>query len=448
MKLLVYLIVLVSPLFALAQTTINLNADTLLQRTTIFLSPQKGTVIAGATLEVSFFINTEGKSVNTIELDVKFPPDKLAIVKPSGGRSLISIWAEPPRYSNTAGTATFVGVIPKGIVTEGGLITTITFKALASGSADVTVADTSRVFANDGLGTESVLSAVRGEYLITPVSPAGITVYSDTHPVQYNWYNDPNPIFSWQREPDVTDFSLAFDNKPFTVPDNIADTAETTKEFENVEDGIWYFHLKAHRRGVWGQTTHFAVRLDTHPPVEFTPQLQVLAATISRALVSFFTTDNLSGIDHYEVGVVDKRRFPAESPAFVQTESPYQLSNFTAGDLVVVIRAFDRAGNVRDETLDTALLPAYLAFLKSHALTTALILLLFLGVAIIFHYLYGHHLIRIWHRAVTIARREEWKEEHEGAIEKLKNERHSRVRHFLNRAEGHINRLKQKISRK
>ena len=402
MKLLVYLIVLVSPLFALAQTTINLNADTLLQRTTIFLSPQKGTVIAGATLEVSFFINTEGKSVNTIELDVKFPPDKLAIVKPSGGRSLISIWAEPPRYSNTAGTATFVGVIPKGIVTEGGLITTITFKALASGSADVTVADTSRVFANDGLGTESVLSAVRGEYLITP----------------------------------------------FTVPDNIADTAETTKEFENVEDGIWYFHLKAHRRGVWGQTTHFAVRLDTHPPVEFTPQLQVLAATISRALVSFFTTDNLSGIDHYEVGVVDKRRFPAESPAFVQTESPYQLSNFTAGDLVVVIRAFDRAGNVRDETLDTALLPAYLAFLKSHALTTALILLLFLGVAIIFHYLYGHHLIRIWHRAVTIARREEWKEEHEGAIEKLKNERHSRVRHFLNRAEGHINRLKQKISRK
>lgn len=375
------------------------------RKATLFLSPHRGTVLAGSTFDVSVFLDTRGNSVNTVELDLKFPPNKLTIVKPSGGRSFISLWTEPPTYSNTRGTAQFTGGIPNGITTESGLVTTITFKARATGQAIVEVLPSSKVLANDGRGTNILTGFGRGVYTVNPRPPEGLRVFSETHPFEDKWYNNNNPVITWEKDAGITDFSFELNNKPLSIPDNTPDTKDTIKAYEDLGNGLWYFHIKARRAGVWGGTTHFLSHIDTTPPRPFRPKVEILTAAVAnKALVSFFTTDALSGVDHYEVGVIDRKKSPLESPVFVEAQSPYQLSNFISGDLRVIVRAIDKAGNTRDESLDILVPPSFISFIGDN---TAVIFLLILIALIAIHYLYGHRIIARMKRIYKILKREE-----------------------------------------
>ena len=77
-----------------------------------YLSPATGNYIVGSTFTVTIYLNTSGQSVNAIEADLQFPAQKLQVVSPSSGVSLIQIWTDQPSYSNSNGTLTFQGAIP------------------------------------------------------------------------------------------------------------------------------------------------------------------------------------------------------------------------------------------------------------------------------------------------------------------------------------------------
>jgi len=322
----------------------------------LLLSPSVETILVDSSFDVSILLDTQGNRINTVELNLKFPPDKLAIVKPSKGKSFFSIWLESPTHSNTEGEARFMGGIPGGITTESGLVTTITFKAKTTGQAIVEVLPTSKVLADDGFGTNIISEFGRGIYTVNPRPPGGVKVFSKTHPSGDRWYNNNSPILMWEKDLGVSDFSFEIDNKSLTIPDNISDIQDTITSYEDLADGVWFFHIKAKEKEIWGTTTHFPLYIDTAPPLPFKPKIEILTATvINRALVSFSTIDTLSGIDHYEVGIIDKTKSPLESPSFMEAESPYQLPAFVSGSLRVIVRAVDRAGNVRDESADTYL---------------------------------------------------------------------------------------------
>ncbi len=409
----VNLSVLLSFLFyshSYAQNVVNLSAPALIPKAALFPLPGNATFLEGSTFDVPIFLDTRGNSVNTVELHIKFDSSKLSIIRPSGDKSIIAVWLEPPTYSNTNGTAKLVGVIPNGIITESGLIATITFKALVPGQGTVSIAQNSRVLLNDGLGTEALPEFGRGVYAITPKAPEGPKVFSETHPFQDKWYNNPNPVLAWDKEQGVTAFSYILDDKPFTIPDNDSEGEDTSKGYENLPDGLWYFHIKALKRGIWGAATHFLVRIDTSPPAEFTPTFEILGTQdANRVLISFFTTDALSGINHFEVGVIEKSQPPTESPVFIQAESPYQLPRIITSDLRVIARVIDNAGNVRDEPLDIVIKapsppPKRLADYAIQILigSLALILLLF-----ILHYLIGHKVIAHMREGLRLAKEEE-----------------------------------------
>ncbi|MCP6719510.1 MAG: cohesin domain-containing protein, partial [Patescibacteria group bacterium] len=153
-------------------------------KATLFLSPRIETLLAGSTFDVSVVLDTRGNNINAVELNLKFSPDKLTVVKPSGRKSFFSIWHELPIYSNAKGTARFVGGIPEGITTESGLVTTITFRAKATGKAIIEILPSSKVLASDGLGTNILSGFGRGVYTIEPRPPGGARVFSETHPFQ------------------------------------------------------------------------------------------------------------------------------------------------------------------------------------------------------------------------------------------------------------------------
>lgn len=147
----------------------------------------------------------------------------------------------------------------------------------------------------------------RAECSVIPKLPEGVLVRSETHSPQSAWSNNKNPIFIWKKGSGVSGYSYVFDNKYSTIPENNIFTTDTARAYQDLSDGLYYFHVKAMKNSVW-EYGNFLARIDATPPADFEPGVEYveeIVVAVERALVSFFTTDNLSCGDHYEVGMIN-----------------------------------------------------------------------------------------------------------------------------------------------
>ncbi len=309
----------------------------------LYLSPSEGTFSVGSTFSVSIYVNTKGNEINAIELDLKFPPDILQVTAPTAGASFISEWITPPSYSNSGGTVSFKGGVPGGIVTSAGLISTITFRTKSAGIARIDFLDSSKVLLNDGKGTPVFAQIQGGVYKILIPLPEGPKITSSSHPDPEIWYSNSSPIFSWEEEEGVTDFSFSLSQNPLENPDNISEGDSTLKSYDIFSDGIWYFHLRAKKYDIWGKTSHFGVKIDTTPPQKFEPRI-----TFNPNFVFFKAEDPYSGIDHYEISLVNLEETPTSAPFFIEGNSPFKIPSNAPGKYSIIIRAYDRAGNYQE----------------------------------------------------------------------------------------------------
>src|SRR3989338_2532916 len=324
------------------------------------LSPSQGAFIVGNSFDVSIFVNTNGNDINTIEVNVKFSPDTLQIVSPSAGQSFISVWITQPTFSNEQGTIHFAGGLPSpGINTTAGLVYTITFRAKAPGTGTIEILPNSKVLLNDGKGTNILTSVTKGSYSLTLAAPGGPEISSSTHPDQNAWYKNNNLVFSWTRglsaaQPveNMTEFSWWFDQDPRGYADNKADGTGLNASYSDVQSGIWYFHVKGKISDLWGQQSSYAVRIDNTPPAAFTPNISPDGSKPNeRRIVSFTTTDQHSGLDHYEVKVLPLDENTGAEPFFTEHTSPWLTTSLGIGRYQIIVRAFDKAGNWQDGTL-------------------------------------------------------------------------------------------------
>ncbi|MBI2024827.1 MAG: hypothetical protein HYT03_01935 [Candidatus Harrisonbacteria bacterium] len=318
---------------------------------TLALSPSSGSFLTGGTFNVSVVLDTKGLSANLVEVELIFPADKLQITNPSIGRSLIQVWPSAPTFSNSEGRARFVGGIPSpGINTSDGVVLTLTFRAIAPGEATISFGNRTRILANDGLGTNILANASPAFYSISVSPAAGPEIASPSHPDPEKWYRDPNPTFIWQNISGADGFSYSIDQNPSGVPDIESEGIRTSNTFSSLDDGLWYFHLRQRVRAVWGGVSHFPFRIDSGPPSDFNITVLPDERTAERNLfLQFFTTDTLSGLDHYELKLVALSRGSVDTPLFFEITSPYLLSNLDTGRYHIIIRAFDKAGNYRDK---------------------------------------------------------------------------------------------------
>lgn len=376
-----------------AQGTVNINAQSLLPKAEIFISPASGTFLVGSTFEAPIYINTKGSSINVIDLKINFDPTKLAIIKPSGGKSIFDMWIEVPKYDNSRGTASFTGSINNGLVTSSGLIVTMTFKVIASGNARVSIAENTAVYLNDGLGSEILTNKASAVYNLQNKAPGGVSIYSETHPFQETWYNNNNPIFSWDTFPNVSGFSVLFDTNRQSVPKNEISNTEASAYYENVKDGIWYLHVRTLVKGVWGATSNFAIHVDTKPPAQFKLSASSYKENdgSKKYMVSFLTTDSLSGVDHYEVGVINKDNLENSNPIFIETQSPYFVPIKQTEKARVIVRAYDRAGNMQESFIDLYPMLNLIQMAKKFGIYLLVLILLLLLIELLMHYMFGHH---------------------------------------------------------
>ncbi|MCP6718032.1 MAG: cohesin domain-containing protein [Patescibacteria group bacterium] len=335
----------------------------------LYLSPSSGSFLVGSTFSVSIFINTESNEINVVQTELKFPPNILQVTSPTAGTSLITEWITPPSYSNERGIISFQGGIPGGISTSAGLVSSITFRAVTSGTARIEFTESSKVLLNDAKGTDILTSTINAKYQILIPPPEGPEVFSPTHPNPNVWYSDSSPAFSWEKESRVTDFSWSFDQNPSKRPDGISEGNEGQVSFTDVSDGIWYFHLRQKKQGVWGQTSHVQIRADVNTPKEFKPEVKSYNRLVSyQTLIYFETSDDYSGIDHYEVGLIDLS-VPEPSRVFLTEEtSPYKVPFKKPGKYNVIIKAVDRAGNIREQEIRFRLMTPLITHIEGSGL--------------------------------------------------------------------------------
>jgi len=389
------------------------------QASSLFLSPDSGTFLTGSTFNVSVLLDTKGKSVNALQVFLTFPPDKLQVVSPSSGASIIDVWTVPPKFNNITGTVSLEGGIPRGIVVSKGILTTLTFRVKSVGSALIKFLNESGVFLNDGLATDDLDQSINAIYQLKLPPPEGPIVISETHPDQSVWYSNQNAVLRFTSEASGAEsFSYVLNDDPITIPDNIGEGTRQSVSYSNLSDGIHYFHIKTLRGGIWGGTTHFSIKIDTIPPADFPIEILPSKRTTStQPVIQFATTDANSGLDHYEIklepvssGAV--KTYSDDVSFFIETISPFIPSSLALGSYDVFIRAYDNADNYKEIKERLIITTPIFRFIGSQGIIikdlfiVPWLLVWFIGILLLLVLIFLAYKVWNWRHEITIIHKE------------------------------------------
>jgi len=344
------------------------------QRASLYFSPSSGTYTVGNTFLVQVKVNSGGVAINAADGTIIFDPDKLEVVRISKEDSIFTLWVQEPIFSNSLGTVNFAGGKPSpGFIGAAGTIFNIYFRAKTSGTTNLTFASGS-VLADDGKGTNILGSLGSGVYNLTAkgietIPPEEVTagppkapiVSSTDCPDENRWCSNNSPRLEWKLPQDVIAISYAIDKNPTTNPKEIFEPTSSVS-FSNLEDGIWYFHINFKNQYGWGALTHRKLMIDTKPPLPFEIEVKMEDPTDPQPVLFFDTKDELSGIEYYELTIGQGESFQVRG---ITKENPLKLPPQAPGKHLVVVRAFDKAGNFTDAKKEIEILPIETPQIKS-----------------------------------------------------------------------------------
>lgn len=320
----------------------------------------------GNTFSLRVLVTGANQPVNAVSGVISFPKDKIEVISISKTSSVVNLWVQDPSFSNIDGTVTFEGIILNpGFTGDSGRIITVNFKAKKDGLASINFLSGS-VLANDGKGTNvlnnlgnaqiniSALAPITTKRLPVVTVPVGTAmipkVASPTHPDPSKWYANADITFQWDNMPkDAVDVSFVLDTHPLSTTEKVRGVINTYT-YKDIEDGVWYFHIKYKNQNGWGQTANFAVQIDTQKPKPIVLSFPHGASSLDNRPVAFFnTTDSLSGIDHYEVKIGDKHSYQL-LPDAIAPSNPYVIPPQEPGVYSIKVVAYDKAGNSTQAT--------------------------------------------------------------------------------------------------
>ena len=312
------------------------------------LFPGSETFQQGDSFSIELKIDAANIPINSAEAVVYFPVDILEVLSISQDDSVFALWPKEPSFSNTDGKIWFAGGLPHPGFQEAGNIITINFKGKKQGIAHVAFGQ-SKILADDGKGTNILVFLKEAKYFVQEkpiafetVEDIPLSVFSSTHPEQDQWYNNDNPSFQWSLTPGVTGVSFILDQSPNTVPNNISEGLIQSKVFEEIADGVWYFHLISKNEAGWSEPVHYKVNIDSLSPYPFEVIIDNKGdVTNPKPDLYFETDDDISGISRYELKI-GEGEFHSLLLANV---NPFSMPFQSPGSHRIIVRAVDKAGN-------------------------------------------------------------------------------------------------------
>lgn len=343
----------------------------------LFLSPSSGSFGVGATFDVKVQVQSGGSpGINAAEGTIKFDRSLLSVARVSKDGSIFNLWTAEPTFSNAEGTVKFGGGNPTPYTGNAGLIMTITFRVTAEGTAGVNFTSGS-VLAADGRGTEILKRTSGAQFTLskaaaptphpttpTPAAtpaptgkvPPSPKISSKNHPDETQWYSNNSLEFSWDLPDDIIEIGTLLTQEPsINVKDFITEKAVKVKRYQNIKDGVWYFHLRFRNQAGWGPVSRHKAMIDTTPPEPFSIEVRQYTNWDNYPVLFFESSDGLSGIWLYEVkiGSGDPISFSYEQIL----RNPYKMPYQAPGKHTVNVKAVDKAGNSTEETAEINIEP-------------------------------------------------------------------------------------------
>jgi len=325
------------------------------QAATLYFSPSSGNFSVGDILTTSVLVNTQSKAINTADAVINFPAGLLEVVSVNKSGSIFSLWVEEPAFSNSAGTITFNGGLPTpGFTGTAGKMISIVFRVKNSGTASL-IFSSGAVRANDGFGTDILQTSAPAQFIlkaveVTPVlppvevpptagTPSAPKISSPIHSNPGEWYSNNAPKFTWKVPSGITGTRMSLNHLPTAVPNIFYPEPISEKQLEDLADGIWYFHVQLRNSAGWGGVSHYKFQIDTQPPKFFKIEVKEGNETTNpQPTLIFETTDEMSGIDHYEI-IID------QGSPIITKKSEYKIPPQNLGKHTIIVKAVDEAGN-------------------------------------------------------------------------------------------------------
>ncbi len=320
----------------------------------LYFSPSSGNYNVGQDFSVSVFVSSADQAMNAAQGVINFPSDRLQVTSLSKAGSIISLWVQEPSF--TAGAVNFEGIVLNpGFTGNAGKVLTVNFKVKAAGSGTLSFTSGS-VLANDGQGTNilsglatanfSLLSSVAPDTefskppVVTSNVPLAPTVTSPTHSDTEKWYTQNSPKFEWTLPRGTTGVNVLANKEPLTDPGTRSDGLMTSYTFNDVDDGVWYFHIKLQNKDGWGAVAHYPFRIDTENPyiqkIEFVEQ-----KSTGESVIHIGAGDTGSGIAYYEI-VLDQE----DAVRWIDDGAHQYITDpLDPGVHHILVTAFDAAGN-------------------------------------------------------------------------------------------------------
>ncbi len=333
---------------------------------TLFLSPSSGTFTVGKTFSVSVKVDSGGSvGINAAEAVLTFDPAYLNVNNVSKSGSIFTLWPVEPTFSNSKGEISFAGGSPTPYTGSAGTIISITFVAKKEGTTEVKF-KSGAVLAADGKGTNVLTSMGSATFVLkageipppeekplTGALPSKPEVSSPTHPDPEKWYSNKNPEFTWKLPVDVIGVALLLNQSPTSSPGTKSEGLIDSKKYENVEDGIWYFHIRYQNKAGWGPILHRKVLIDTTPPEILEFSIKKEDPTDPKPVLTFSATDTLSGVDYFQILIDDKE--VATTSNF--EEKLFQIGPLSFGKHKIELKVYDKAGNSNSQVKEIEIEP-------------------------------------------------------------------------------------------
>ncbi len=293
------------------------------QAAVFVFAPASGTATSGQTFTVQIAVSTPSDAVNAVSGEIAFPRETLQVTGISRAGSIVDMWVRDPSFSNENGSIRFEGaILNPGYQGDRGLLMTITFRAIQSGSPQIAFRSGS-ILANDGMGTNLFTGLTGARFVIGEIPPIPATptkpstppqrelqgtvpmITSETHPNESTWSRSEEARFAWALPDDATGVQYgldrAKDGQPATgTAGRIAGVTVPLGSF--IEDGEYYFHLRFLRGDQTGRVQTRRILVDRLPPETLEiSQVGPTDPTEPRRELRVIANDAGSGFDHLRV---------------------------------------------------------------------------------------------------------------------------------------------------
>ena len=186
--------------------------------------------------------------------------------------------------------------------------------------------------------------------------PEAPSILSVDYPNPEKWYKASDVSFTWPLPEEVVAVAAEVVSEPNTEP---METFRPPVSSLSVKAGEWnegvqYLNVQFKNDEKWGPFASYKVMIDNTAPESFSVQVALHDGNQRGVIVSAETTDELSGLSHFELSV---NGGSAQKMTVEEAQRGYFTHIDGEGTQNIRMTAYDTAGNLRSETTPVLSLP-------------------------------------------------------------------------------------------